>query len=73
MGGAVRGQNIYGDYPDLTLGNELDTGRGRWLPTTSVDQYGSTLARWFGVPNSELSTIFPNIGNFGTNDVGFMN
>ena len=73
MGGAVQGQRIYGQYPDLTLGNHLDTGRGRWLPTTSVDQYGSTLARWFGVPNGELSTIFPNIGNFATPDVGFMN
>ncbi len=72
MGGSVNGQRMYGDYPDLTLGNDLDTGRGRWLPTTSVDQYGATIARWFGVPESELPTIFPNIGNFATSDLGFM-
>lgn len=73
MGGAVKGQNIYGDFPDLAFGNDLDTGRGRWLPTTSVDQYGATIARWFGVPESELSTVFPNIGNFATSNLGFMN
>ncbi|EDY83217.1 conserved hypothetical protein [Verrucomicrobiia bacterium DG1235] len=72
MGGAVNGQRIYGDFPDLAFGNSLDTGRGRWLPTTSVDQYGATIARWFGIPESELPTVFPNIGNFATSNLGFM-
>ncbi len=74
MGGAVRGQRVYGQFPDLDLqsSNPLDTGRGRWLPTTSVDQYGATLAKWFGVPDSELSTVFPNLGNFATRALGFM-
>lgn len=74
MGGAVRGQHVYGAFPDLDLqnANPLDTGRGRWLPTTSVDQYGATLARWFGVPESDLPTVFPNIGNFGSSNLGFM-
>ncbi|MDQ8204798.1 DUF1501 domain-containing protein [Pelagicoccus sp. SDUM812003] len=73
MGGAVKGQNIYGQFPDIQMGSDQDTGRGRWLPTTSVDQYGATMARWFGVPESELATVFPNIGNFGSSDLGFMN
>ena len=74
MGGAVRGNRIYGEYPDLDLaeGNPLDTGRGRWLPTTSVDQYSATLAKWFGVSPSNLSTIFPNLGNFSNPDLGFL-
>ena len=74
MGGAVRGDRIYGEYPDLDLaeGNPLDTGRGRWLPTTSVDQYSATLAKWFGVSPSNLSMIFPNLGNFNNPDLGFM-
>ena len=74
MGGAVRGNRIYGEYPDLDLtdGNPLDTGRGRWLPTTSVDQYSATLAKWFGVSDTNLATIFPNLGNFSTTDLGFM-
>lgn len=74
MGGAVAGNRVYGDYPDLKLtdGNPLDTGRGRWIPTTAVDQYSATLAKWFGVSESRLADIFPNIGNFGTADLGFM-
>ena len=47
-------------------------GQGRLLPTTSVDQYAATLARWFGVSSSEIATIFPNIGRFGTADLGFL-
>ena len=74
MGGAVNGSNIYGDYPDPNLsgGSQDDAGRGRWIPTTSVDQYGATMARWFGVSETDLPSVFPNIGNFGTANLGFM-
>jgi uncharacterized protein (DUF1501 family) len=64
MGGAVKGGQIYGTYPDLGLGNSLDTGRGRLIPTTAVDLYSAELASWFGVPSGELETILPNLGNF---------
>jgi uncharacterized protein (DUF1501 family) len=49
-----------------------DTGRGRWIPTTSVDEYGATLARWFGVSDTNLSIAFPNIGRFAKPNLGFM-
>ncbi len=49
-----------------------DVGQGRWIPTTSVDQYAATLARWFGVSDSEMSLVVPNIANFSQKDLGFM-
>jgi len=73
IGDAVKGGNFYGTMPSLTLGGPDDvTAQGRWIPTTSVDQYGATLASWFGVSTSELSTIFPNIGRYATANLGFM-
>ena len=64
IGGDVNGGKIYGDYPVLATGGPLDIGRGRLLPTTSVDAYGSEIASWYGVPNTELETVFPNATNF---------
>ncbi|MND04396.1 hypothetical protein D3C83_246470 [compost metagenome] len=72
MGGAVKGGDIYGAMPTLTIGGPNDTSKGRWIPTTSVDEYGATLARWFGVSASNLSVAFPNIGRFAKPDLGFM-
>jgi tetratricopeptide (TPR) repeat protein len=46
--------------------------RGRWIPTTSVDQYGATLCSWFGVPDRDLGTIFPNLANFSSRNLGFL-
>ena len=73
MGGAVKGGDFYGTFPSLTLGGPDDvTAQGRWLPTTAVDQYGATLASWFGVSASELALVFPNIGRFATSNLGFL-
>jgi len=72
VGGAVRGGRLYGRYPVLNLSGPDDTSDGRWIPSTSVDQYAATLARWFGVGASDLSTILPNIGRFASSDLGFM-
>lgn len=66
MGGAVQGGQILGNYPSLYQGNPLDVGRGNLIPTTSVDEYFAELALWFGVKQSDLSTIFPNIDRFYT-------
>lgn len=72
VGGAVKGGDIYGAFPTTGLGHALDVGSGALLPTTSVDQYGATLAKWFGVADSQLAEVFPNIGNFSRRDLGFM-
>lgn len=66
MGGSVRGERIYGEYPEsLALGNPLDVGRGRLIPTLSVDEYAADLAMWFGIPNNAtLEAVLPNIRNF---------
>ena len=84
VGGSVLGQKIYGQYPDLAVNpdsgpevNPLDTGRGRFIPTTSCDQFFAELALWLGVTKSDLPLILPNIGNFYSTSssappVGFM-
>jgi uncharacterized protein (DUF1501 family) len=73
LGGAVRGGDIYGTMPSLAIGSADDVGQGRIIPTLSMDQYGATLARWFGLPQSNFPDVFPNLGNFGTTtDLGFM-
>lgn len=64
MGGAVSGGEMYGTYPSLYDGNSLDTGRGRLIPTTSVDEYFAELALWFGVPRQDLELVLPNIRRF---------
>jgi uncharacterized protein (DUF1501 family) len=73
IGGAVQGGKIYGRYPQLALGGPDDAEKeGRWLPSCSVDQYGATLARWFGVATTDLDSVFSNLGSFSTTDLGFM-
>jgi uncharacterized protein (DUF1501 family) len=72
MGGAVKGQKTYGKFPTLAVNGPDDTSTGRWIPTTACDQYFATLATWFGVDNSNLATVFPNLNRFATPDLGFL-
>jgi uncharacterized protein (DUF1501 family) len=73
LGGAVQGGQIYGQFPTFELAGPNDTdSRGRWIPTTSIDQYGATLCSWFGLPDSALATVFPNFVNFGSQKLGFL-
>ena len=72
VGGAVSGGRIYGDMPVLQVDGPDDVGDGRWIPTTAVDEYAATLARWFGVASSDLPLVLPNLGRFRRNDLGFM-
>lgn len=73
MGGAVKGGDFYGKFPTLAVNGPDDaTGQGRWVPTTSVDQYAATLAAWFGVAATDLPSIFPNLANFTTPTLGIM-
>ena len=72
LGGAVKGGAFYGNAPAVAVGGPDDVGQGRLLPSTSVDQYAATLASWFGVSDSELALVLPNIGNFSLRNVGFV-
>jgi uncharacterized protein (DUF1501 family) len=72
FGGAVQGQRTYGNFPALVVGGPNDTSTGRWIPTTAVDQFAATLATWFGVSGSNLSTVFPNLGRFNSPNLGFI-
>ncbi len=72
MGGAVQGNRVYGQFPTVAIDGPEDSGQGRLIPTTSVDQYAGTMARWFGVSQSDLSLVLPNIGNFSSSDLGFL-
>jgi uncharacterized protein (DUF1501 family) len=71
VGGAVRGKAFYGVPPPVSIGNttaaedQWHIGQGRLIPSTAVDQYAATLARWFGVADAELAGILPNLRNFG--------
>ena len=77
FGGAVNGGDIYGSYPELYIDNPLDVGRGRFIPTTSVDEYFAELACWFGVSPSQLPLVLPHLDRFydvdsGSPPLGFM-
>jgi uncharacterized protein (DUF1501 family) len=73
IGGAVKGGEMYGTFPTVALNSPDDaSGRGVWIPTTSLDQYGATLASWFGVPDEALSQVFPNLANFAPVKLGFV-
>jgi uncharacterized protein (DUF1501 family) len=85
MGGSVVGGRFYGSprpdgsglpfgFPILQLGGPDDTtsNRGQWIPTTSIDQYAATLASWYGLANSDLATVFPNLAKFATPNLGFL-
>ncbi|MGH9946410.1 MAG: DUF1501 domain-containing protein [Pyrinomonadaceae bacterium] len=86
MGGSVLGGDFYGmptsngtPFPSLIIGasgpDDTDSNsgaRGRWIPTTSVDQYAATLARWFGLQQADQTAVFPNIGNFASSNLGFL-
>ena len=71
VGGAVKGKAFYGTPPPVSIGSsagaqdQWHVGQGRLLPSTSVDQYAATLARWFGVADAELNGILPNLKHFG--------
>ncbi len=68
VGGAVNGQRMYGQFTDLAINGQFDTGTGRWVPGTSCDEYFACMARWYGVSTSDIAaTVLPNIGHFSNN------
>jgi uncharacterized protein (DUF1501 family) len=73
LGGAVKGGDFVGRWPTLALAGPDDSGSlGRFIPTTSVDQYAATLAKWYGLAAADVPAVFPNITRFDTADLGFL-
>ncbi|MFL6254714.1 MAG: DUF1501 domain-containing protein [Pyrinomonadaceae bacterium] len=73
LGGAVTGGRLYGAYPTLALNGPDDTdNRGRWIPTTAVEQYAATLASWYGLSASDFPAVFPLLDRFPSQNLGFM-
>jgi uncharacterized protein (DUF1501 family) len=76
MGGAVRGRDVYGQFPTLGVDQGAfrnpDMAGNIMIPTLSVDQYAATLGRWLGVSDGSLDTIFPNLRNFPSRTIGFL-
>lgn len=73
VGGAVKGGDVYGQFPVVATGGPDDaTGRGVWVPTTSVDQYAASLATWFGMDEAALAELLPNLANFPQQNLGFL-
>lgn len=72
VGGAVKGKDIYGEFPVTGLKHAQDVGSGSLLPQFSVDQYGATLASWFGLSTTQINDVFPNLSNFTNRNLGFM-
>jgi uncharacterized protein (DUF1501 family) len=72
MGGAVNGGRFYGTAPHVSIQTDDQVGQGRLLPSTSVDEFAATLARWFGCSATELPGILPNVGNFSNTSLGFV-
>jgi uncharacterized protein (DUF1501 family) len=82
MGGAVRGGDLYGRFPALSVKNPSNgsfasadqLGNGSLLPEISVDQLGATLAAWLGLSATQIGEVFPNLANFdpARRNLGFM-
>ncbi len=82
MGGAVKGGDIYGAYPTLGIDRAAtattpafsnpDAAGTAFIPTTPVDAYMATMAKWLGVTNAQLETIFPRLNAFAQPNLGFM-
>ena len=74
MGGAVAGKNFIGKSPQFANNGDNDFGQGRLVPTTGVDQLAATLAKWFGLSDTDIQMVLPNIVNFDKSawNLGFM-
>ena len=64
VGGGVNGGVIYGDPPPPVFDHDFDSGGGRLIPATSVEQFAAPMGRWFGLTEGELAAALPNLANF---------
>jgi uncharacterized protein (DUF1501 family) len=73
VGGAVKGGTMVGTFPTVALGSNDDIGRGSLLPTTSTDQFHATLGKWFGLTDSDVATVLPNLAAFSPTSLDLFN
>lgn len=71
-GGAVKGGDVYGRFPQVGINHDDEVGSGSLLPGVAVDQVGATLGKWFGVSDANLDMVFPNLANFSKRNLGFL-
>ncbi len=72
VGDAVKGKSYVGAAPVIANNGPDDVGQGRLLPSISVDQFGATLASWFGVSASDQASVMPNLAHYTQTNLGFM-
>ena len=72
LGGGVQGRSFVGRPPVLANNGPDDVGQGRLLPAISVEQFGATLASWFGVSSTDQALVLPNLANFSDRNLGFL-
>ena len=74
VGTSVIGGDVYGAFPEFALSGPSDAiDRGVWIPGFGIDQYGATLAAWYGLGSNQLNTVFTNLSQFnGVTNLGFM-
>jgi len=73
MGNPIQGGRIFGHMPEQVIGSNDDYGDGRIIPTTSIEQFGSQVAQWFGLGNSKISDVFPRLNRFNELDFRIFN
>jgi uncharacterized protein (DUF1501 family) len=66
LGGAVNGGQFYGTAPLVAADHSQSIGHGILIPTTSLEQLFVPVARWFGVAEGDMASVFPNAKNFST-------
>merc|ERR1719361_3135879 len=67
LSGAVKGGRVYNDFPEsLAAGNMADVGRGRLIPRYPYESFMVPIARWLGVEEPQLDSVFPNLANFNS-------
>jgi uncharacterized protein (DUF1501 family) len=68
IGGGVAPQGVFGRYPDPTLGGLDDVGaEGRFIPTTSQEEYIGAILRRYGVADASMSYVMPNWSTWSSN------
>lgn len=69
MGSPVNGGQIVGEVPEFGIGTD-QMYFGLVIPAFSIEQYASNVAKWFGLSQSVITQVFPNLNRFDDVDFG---